>query len=254
MESTSRQPRGPHCPSSLQLSQLATGELIGRSDEASLRGHVRDCAACRGELEYLTTVVPPASDAAFMAALEKADPPPAVRRRAPWGLFAGLGLAAALGAVALVATRREPSGGEVRTKGVLALAVVARRASGQIDWLASGDRVAAGDGLRFELSHGAGGFAMVVGLDARPSVSIYAASARLEGPGKTLLPEAIIADATPGAERILALLCPSAPSIEEVKRAAESALAAVGGRPEAVRDLPVPCAQSAVLVRKSEGP
>jgi hypothetical protein len=140
----------------------------------------------------------------------------------------------------------------------LALGVVARRASGQIDRLASGDRVASGDVLRFEVTHAKGGFAAVLGLDARPSVTVYApqsgAAVQLQGAGKTLLPEAIVADATPGSERIVALVCPSVLTSDELTRAAEGALRAAGGRPEAVGELPLPCAQSAVVVRKAEAP
>jgi hypothetical protein len=207
-------------------------------------------------LQRLTSVEPPAPDPRFWSEVAAAQQKRPGRGRLWLG---ALGLAAALGALVLVPRLMPPGpGGEVRTKGAVALGVVARRASGQVDRLAAGDRVAAGDVLRFEITHGNGGFAAVLGLDARPSVTVYAPQSgpavQLAGGGKILLPEAIVADATPGAERIVAVVCPSALTADELTRAAEGALRAAGGRPEAVGELPLPCAQSPVVVRKAEAP
>ena len=102
------------------------------------------------------------------------------------------------------------------------------------------------------------GFVVVVGLDARPSVSIYApqgaSPGRVTAAGKDLLPEAIVADETSGVERIFALSCPTAPVLDEVRAAATRALSAAGGDPEKVRALGLPCLQSSVLITKTPSP
>jgi hypothetical protein len=140
---------------------------------------------------------------------------------------------------------------EVRTKGGLALDLVVRRASGRIDHLASGGIVAPGETFRFELAHATGGFPMIVGLDARPSVTVYAAGrAALAVAGQTLLPEAVVADDTPGVERIVALVCPTEVSSAALEAEARRALAAAGGRPADVGALALACEQASVLVEK----
>ncbi|HXI60031.1 MAG TPA: hypothetical protein VNO55_28385, partial [Polyangia bacterium] len=102
------------------------------------------------------------------------------------------------------------------------------------------------------------GFVVVLGLDQRPSVSVYAPqgqpSARLTLAGKTLLPEAVVADTTAGTERIVALSCAKAIAPDQARAVAARALAAAGGRPEKVGELPLPCRQASVLITKAPAP
>jgi hypothetical protein len=244
--------RGPECPSELELHRLVAGEGAAEPRAARL-AHVAACGRCRGRVEALERCEVPAPTAVFWADLTRAR----ARPRRTSALVLALGLASAFGVVALSwrVPRRPEGGAEVRTKGALALDVVVRRASGALDHLAGGGAIAPGETFRFELAHAAGGFPVVVGLDARPAVTLYApqgsAPLSLVGAGKTLLAEAIVADDAPGPERIIAVLCPSAMPTERVVEEARRALTAAGARPRDVEALALPCAQASVLVEKA---
>jgi hypothetical protein len=269
MTPRTRARRRAGCPTDLALNQLATGERRGRPGEDRVAAHVSGCADCSAQVSRLETLAVPAPDPVFWAAMSSAAP----RRHRPLSLvFAGTATAAALGALVLfvlLPRSRVPGSSSgvagdigavpgVRSKGSLALGVLARRVSGRIDRIDSGGTVAPGDTLRFEVAQAAAGFVVVVGLDARPSVAVYAPQGELlvhaTAAGKTMLPEAVVADETPGIERIIALSCPTQPASDEVRAAATRALAAVRGHPDKVGNLGLPCLQSAILITKATSP
>jgi hypothetical protein len=154
------------------------------------------------------------------------------------------------------------------TKGGLALTVHVRRhaAAGglppSIEPVNGTGRLHSGEEMRFSIAVGTPGFAVVLGLDARPSVSIYVPAAAPApvapvsiGPTPSAsLPGSVIADATEGFERIVAVVCPTAISPETLRAKAEVALAEAGGRPERVASLGTGCSESAVLFRKMPPP
>jgi hypothetical protein len=75
--------------------------------------------------------------------------------------------------------------------------------------LASGDAVAAGDRLRFEVHAGHAGYVAVIGIDGSGAPTIYQPSSghtpMTFDPAARLLPGAIELDATPGDERFFAV-------------------------------------------------
>ncbi|HVZ74501.1 MAG TPA: hypothetical protein VHJ20_19100 [Polyangia bacterium] len=247
MSAVARARRAPGCPSELALHQLATEELGGGDVVAA---HARGCARCSAVVSRLRTIAVPAPDPEFWRAVV----PPSRRRPRAWAAWLAGGVVA-LGALVLVAVPRpKPTSvatGDVRTKGSLALGLVVRRASGALDRVSSGGVVAPGDAIRFDVALAEAGYVVVLGLDARPSVSVYARTAQRTPAGQALLAETIVADDAPGTERVVALSCPAPPVLDDVRAAATHALAAAGGDPAKVGELAVPCAQASVVVSKA---
>ena len=250
--------RAVGCPSDLALDELRAGDLAGDPGEAALRQHVQSCAACGARLAAVDALaVPPPS-------LQlRAEVTAGARRRARSVRVIAAGGAAAAAAVLLLALTRaqlrpHPARDDQqdRAKGGLALSVHVKRASGGVDHVAGEGELAPGDELRFEVQAAQAGRALVVGLDAAPSATIYVPAAgdavAIDGTGPTVLPGSIVADARAGAERVFAVLCPEArPLAPAALRAlAEVALAQAGGRPEVVSSLGSACAEASVLFQK----
>jgi hypothetical protein len=187
------------------------------------------------------------------------------------GVFAAVGAAGAAALAVLFVARQQTRPGEGAasdlSKGALALTVHVQHASvgglpSTIEPVNGSGRLRAGEEIRFSIAVAAPGFAVVLGLDARPSVRIYvpAAGAAPAGPvsvGPTqsaTLPGSVIADATQGFERIVAVVCPTSISPEALRGKAEAALAEADGRPEWVASLGTGCSESAVLLRKTLPP
>jgi hypothetical protein len=253
-----REARGADCPSDLGLSQIMTGEI--GADSGAMRAHVHSCLRCRRrlasfesqELPPLTALAP--SPATSVPAARPRVPSSWRRRLLP---IAGLSAAAAAAIVLLVHRGGDPvlTSPDVRVKGELALGVVVRRASGQIDRIASGAAVAPGEALRFELAPTAPGYAAILGLDARKVVSVYVPQDGqplfLPATGKTVLPGAIALDDAPGAERLFGLVCAEPLPLDQLRRRAADRLSSAGGRPENVRSLDLPCHEATFLIQKS---
>jgi hypothetical protein len=187
------------------------------------------------------------------------------------GVFAAAAAAGAVALAVLVVARQRarPEEGTASdlSKGALALTVHVQHAPAgglpsTIEPVNGSGQLRAGDEMRFSIAVAAPGFAVVLGLDARPSVSIYvpAAGATPAGPvavGPTpsaTLPGSVIADATEGFERIVAVVCPTTISPETLRGKAEAALEEAGGRPERVASLGTGCSESVVLFRKTPPP
>ena len=263
MTSPASSPRAPGCVSDLELDELLAGDLAEQPREAVLRAHVDGCARCRARLAAFSAVEPPPAATMLPRVVRAAATP---RRVTRWRLAAALmtlGAAAALFAVRL-RPRGEPGAGpEERTKGSLALVVFVKRPSGVVDIVTGGGTLHPGDEMRFGLAAARPGYAVVLGLDAAPSVTLYAPYAaagapaqaiRLDHPGTTTLPGSIVADATAGAERVVAVVCEAAPPLEALRARALAVLTAASGDPARVASLGSGCLESSVLLRKEPRP
>jgi hypothetical protein len=257
-----RQSRDAGCPTDLGLHRLMVGEGSDVELQA-VRGHVGSCARCARRLAAFEAVtLPPLSELPAPAAgLNGGDTRPARRisRRISLAV-AGALIAAAAAFVLLIRSGGDGTStpGDVRTKGVLALGVVVKRPSGETARIASGDVLASGDVIRFELAHGGPGHAAVIGIDGRRAVSVYVprpgqAGPFLTGAGTTVLPGAIRLDDATGAERLFALLCAEPISIDRIRDAARTRLAA-SGRSEQIESLGLPCAEASFVVMKAPAP
>jgi hypothetical protein len=258
------------CASDLALEEVLAGDLAGTPDEARLRRHIDDCSYCRERLAARAADVALVPDPALRVALLAEE----TRRRAWRRRFKTTGAAVAgVAAAGLLAWRLaaptpggrpdrrdepdepgERSSG--RTKGELALTVHVKRAGGAIEALTGQGRLRAGDEMRFVLAPARAGHAVVLGLDAAPSVTVYVPARATDGPlaieprGPVTLPGSIVSDATAGFERIVAVVCDREIPTATVRALAERALAQAGGRPEAVAALGTGCAEASVLLHK----
>lgn len=143
-----------------------------------------------------------------------------VARAAPekkvwWRWLAPAGALAAAAAVVLVLLRRggeqpqKPDEDDLQVKGdEISLVVHAQTESGSRR-LTTGDDVAPGDRLRFEVNAAKPGYIAVVGIDGSGQLSIYhpgnGTGPIAFDPNARLLPGAIRLDATPGEEHFFAL-------------------------------------------------
>jgi hypothetical protein len=168
----------------------------------------------------------------------------------------------AAAAVVFAVVLRPGAGPEERTKGSLALAIFVKRPGGNVETVSGAGTLHPGDEMRFAVAAARPGYAVVLGLDAAPSVTLYAPYAaagaaatpiRLDRAGATTLPGSIVADATAGAERIVAVVCEAATSPEALRARALAALRAASGDPARVSSLGTGCLESSVLMRKEPG-
>jgi len=256
MTSSASLTRAPGCVSDLDLDELLSGDLAGLPREASLRGHIGGCARCRERVSAFEAVEPPPA-AALLPRVRDAVTQSRRPRRWPFAVVI-LTMGAAVAGVFAVVVRPSPSP-EERTKGGVALTVFVKRAGGIVESVTHGGPLRTGDEMRFSLATGRPGYAVVFGLDATPSVTLYAPYApsgataqpiRLEGSGQSTLPGSIIADETPGAERVVAVVCEVATPLDVLRAHAVAALNAAGGDPARVSSLGTGCLESAVLMRK----
>ncbi len=251
-----RRRRPPSCLSDLTLDRIVAGAPTTR---ATVETHLATCALCTQRLAELRRLN-------VRAALVLADGPRKLRRRL-WRrtivrttqTFAAA--AAMLALVVLLPMWRKP-GGHERTKGQalpLELSVVARQADGRVVELAPGGVVHPGDAVRFVLSTGQEGDVVVLGLDAAGKVSVYVADGGrgLHVPSgvRQPMPGSIVLDATPGAERVVALLCPREQSVADAVDAARARLTEAARDPHRTGELHLPgCAESDWMMEKTSGP
>jgi hypothetical protein len=237
---TRRRPEG--CPSDLELEELIAGDVAG-ADEARLRDHIAGCARCQQRRAAIAAEPSLKPDPeAWRKLLAETPASPAPRRaRARVRIAAIAGFAAAAAAILLTWNLgRPPAPGDIdgnRVKGALVLTIHVKRPDGAVDRIAGEGTIRPGDELRFDVTAAGGGQVVVVGLDAAPSVTIYVPAAAVPAATPSLLPGSIVADATPGFERVFAVACPAAPPLEVVRQLATAALARAGGHPEAVTSL-----------------
>ncbi len=200
----------------LELERSLAGDLpAARARELEAGATPADRARLdelRGEhAAFLAQVDLPAELRAIERRAAQLAPEPPQKRLAAWWRWAMTGgaLAAAAATVFLVVRRRTPQSEEdddVRTKGGGITFVI----HAQSRELATGDAVAPGEKIRFEIGAPRRGYVAVFGVAGAGETTVYypygATTPAAYDPGVTrLLPGAIQLDATPGAERFYAV-------------------------------------------------
>jgi hypothetical protein len=269
MTSVAARRRKEGCPSDLDLDEMLSGDLAGLPRETDLRRHIDNCAICGPRLAARQAEPTLAPDPlVFRPLLASLAATTRVRARRRWmGLGGAFGSAAVAGLVLWGHRAGSPDQTSVdrvdRTKGALALTVHVKRAPAAgrtltVEAVNGEGPLRAGEEMRFTVAAARPGFAVVLGLDGAPSVTIYVPAAGsaarptpIEATRPVTLPGSVIADETPGFERIVAIVCPTETSPETLREKAQAALATAGGRPEAVTSLGTGCVESSVLLRKT---
>jgi hypothetical protein len=236
----------------LVIDALAAGKLDGAEADAA-RAHIATCARCRDDLA--------AAEAACAKFTRDVLPRtlPAIRPRRAWWMIAPAVLAPALAVLAIVWWSRRgpataPTDDDVRIKGGLTFKVFASHGAEVIP-VRDGTRLLPGDGIRFVVGSGGPRYVMIASIDGAGHPSIYYPYEGVRSGEATAkpseLPGSIVLDASPGPERLFALV--SAEPLEA--SVVTHALAAIGaGGAEAIRATPrldVPgAAQASVVFEK----
>lgn len=249
--------------SHLSQLELETHALRALPAEAASRAdaHLASCERCAAALSTLQATHRRFESDVLPRTLprlrERLEPQP--RRR--WRLFlAPVALAAtSIATVILVRPSGPASDPLYGVKGGAVLRVHARH-GGSVFQAKDGERLSAGDALRFTVVPAGLPYLLVVSVDGSGAVSVYhpasgtqSAALPEAGQAPVELPGSIVLDAAPGPERIWALFSREPLRREDVEPALRT-LAAKG--PDAVRAtrvLPVPAAQAqdSFLLEKS---
>jgi hypothetical protein len=251
----SRQNRDAGCLSDLALDRLVAGERAGEA-----AAHAAGCARCGARLDEFRRARD--TDAPLLALIREraTTPSPSVvpLRRRVW-LAAMLPLVAAAAIVLLLLPRfLRPQLGE-REKGstALALDVVVKHTDGRIEALGPQGRVRAGDAIRFLVSTQRPGHLVILGLDAAGKVSVYVADGddphRIDRGQRQAMPGSIVLDATPGAEKLVALECEARFTIADAVDAGRRSLEEAARDPKRAGALGLPgCQEAALTMDKSQ--
>lgn len=238
------------CPSDLDLEAFWVGEAGARR----LHGdHLATCPSCGARLAWMREAEHAFEHRVLPATLPAVLAASAPRRRSPRVLASAAGLVA-LAAAAAVLLHARPPDGYVGAKGAAGAIEVYVRDGASGRRLANGDRVRAGDALRFVV-RAPGRGVLVFSVDALGRVSrLYPARGEEPLRADGVLPGGAILDDTPGPERIFAFyLAPGSPgqSVVRVEEAARAAYA--GGGAELLRStarLPLPLEHESILLEK----
>jgi hypothetical protein len=213
----------PACHSALRFDRLAAGELAPAEADA-LRAHVAGCAPCGtllAELEQARAErLPPLRAAGSVGSPAR----PAWRR---W-IAAGGALAAAAAAAGLfVLPPPEPAG--TRTKGAAPALAMFVRHGGEVRRAAPGEKVAAGDAVRFAVSLPETAYVAVLSLDPAGHASVYFPegdrAAQVQAGAEVALPLATRLDATVGEEQVFGLFCDRPLALAPVRALVDAAAA-----------------------------
>jgi hypothetical protein len=212
----------------VELERLLAGDYPA-ARVAELEAKATDADRARREelksehAAFLGTIDVDAEVRAIGKKMEKLEPE--AKPAASWWrwIFTGGALAAAAAAVILLVGRREDptDGDDIGLKGGEITLVVHAAGDAGSRTLASGDTIAPGTRIRFEVGSLKRGYVTVIGFDARGATTVYypygGAEAAVYDP-KTggLLPGAIAVDATPGAEKYFAVFSEQPFSVESV--------------------------------------
>jgi hypothetical protein len=248
--------RSESCASDLKLDRWLAGELTP-DEQRDVEAHVESCDSCRQRHAVLaesrrsfTRDAPPFAAIGRSATPASRELDSSSRTEAVASSRQGLGnrslggkhshwlvAASALAAAAAIAlaigkpwTSSVPSaedevGSETRTKGGPAsLGWVVRRGE-HVFTGRPGQRLRAGDAVRFSISAREPVYVAILGLDPKRQLSVYYPEgeqlSKLEAGRDQLLPAAIELDAAAGAEQLYAVFCPSAVAISTVRDAIE---------------------------------
>jgi hypothetical protein len=163
--------------------------------------------------------------------------------RAPLWAFAVLLVLAVLGLQVFIGGEPAPDELRVRVRGPAGLQRL----------LASGDKVAIGSALRFEVVSARHAHLTVLGLDGNKGVHRYLPAGELPivvSSGANEIKEDVLLDDTIGPERMVALFCATPIPFEKLSEAGTRALELAGGDPRKVANLPAGCAEASVVLEK----
>ncbi|HYD42853.1 MAG TPA: DUF4384 domain-containing protein [Anaeromyxobacter sp.] len=219
----------PACHSALRFDRWVAGELAPAEADA-LRTHVVGCDRCRTALEELEQVrsepLPPFR--ADESVVHRAVPPPRARRR--WAAAAGALAAAAAAAGLFLLPPPEPAG--TRTKGAGPALAMYVRHGGEVRRAAPGEKVAAGDAVRFAVSLREPAYVAVLSLDPAGHASVYFPegdrAAQVKAGAEVALPLATRLDATAGEEQVFGLFCDRPLDLAPVRALVDAAAAGTG--------------------------
>lgn len=212
----------PACHSALRLDSWMAGELAPAEADA-LTVHVAGCDRCRTVMEELERAraepLPPLRPAA-----------PVVRPPRTWRRWAGAGgaLAAAAAAAGLFLLPPPEQAG-TRTKGAAPALSMYVRHGGEVRRAAPGERVAAGDAVRFAVSLPEPAYVAVLSLDPAGRASVYFPegdrAAEVKAGAEVALPLATRLDATVGEEQVFGLFCDRPLALAPVRALVDAAAA-----------------------------
>jgi len=248
----SRQTRDERCLSDLALDRLVAGERV-----AAAETHVAGCARCAerlAEFRRARELDAPLLD----QILQRAGGTVVPLKRRIW-LSAMLPLVAAAAIFLFLLPRFLHPGMGEREKGssALALDVVVKHANGRVEALGPDGRVRAGDAIRFLVSAPRAGHLVILGLDAAGQVSVYVADGddphHIDRGTRQAMPGSIVLDATPGAERLVALECEARFPVAEAVDAGRRELQSAAKDPRRVGALGLPgCLETSLTMDKSQ--
>ncbi len=210
------------CPGRFVLVQRFAADLTAVAQETIDR-HLEGCPACQRRYAAIRANAE-AYEQVRVAALhrlsDQLDAPPVApsTRRPRWlAPLAGLGLAAAASVVIVLVIAQPAQHGTVAYKGAQSWQVIARRDETQFV-LSGGERLRAGDALRFVLTTDGPGHAEVLSLTASGVLTpLYPQSPPDEAPspwpiagaGRHTLPDSIVLDDFVGTEYLVMAFAPT---------------------------------------------
>jgi hypothetical protein len=239
---------GQHC-SDLLIVRILADEAS--AEELSLiHAHAGQCDRCKADLDEALLARQRFKQHVFprtLAAVESRH----VRRK-HWRRFMPLLFAIpALAALALVVVNRPFSRADEPTyqsKGAGSLKAFGRRGE-RVFPVEDGARLSEGDQLRFAVQPGSARFVAIGSVDGSGRATLYYPSTRVDAPG--LLPDSILLDAAPGPERIFAVFSESRLDTDRLERSLATLGASGADAIRHTRLLPLPFAQSSLLIEKS---
>ena len=248
----------------LALERLELDDLDPAA-ERSVRDHLTSCLACKARHQAIVAelAVPlPVLEAEAVQAPEASNVVPLPVRRSFWvagGAAAAMAMAAAFMVMTLLQPVDPQLDPEFQIRGSeLSLEVYRQDDKGAVR-LRDGDGVRPGDHLGFRVASQDAGYLLVFGVDSTlepypcyPSDPSRGAQAWAASPRPVQLDAAIQLDATPGQERIIALLCDEPVGIDIVAPTLRQASADL----QSWQDLPpfdLSCLQRELRLNKLEG-
>jgi plastocyanin len=212
------------CLSDLLLDELRADDLDANR-KAQAEQHLRSCARCTARQQVLL--------AAALEFTERYPEAPVVTvpraTRSIGRIYAGLTAALALAACVVLFVRaervaRDSQAALERSKGGARLGFYVKR-DGHVFQGADGQRVHAGDELRFVVTNAAQHQIAILSRDGRGVTSVYYPSQRLSralgSAHETALDTAVQLDATPGAEALFGIFCDSEFELEPLRSTLE---------------------------------
>jgi hypothetical protein len=248
--------------------ELALVDLGEASPEATARieAHSARCPICAPRRAEHARWVLHFRSVVFLRTAKKVASP---RRRIPgWGWSLGLALPLAAGVLLLARGHQTRTIPEehlplIGIKGAPPLQVFARRrarggATGEVTKVKDGDRLAAGDALRFVFVPTGFPYALIASIDGAAQASVYypfqgEASAEVDRKDAVSVPGSIVLDQAPGPERIFIILSEE-PILASTVREALARLGAGGATAiRAAQRLPIEGTVQSTLLFEKDG-